>query len=132
MADVAAVLRATERERLRSLVEVDLPVARLLHAEDFVLITPGGTPLSKSKYLELVGSGALDYRRFEPVSEIDVLLGEGVAALRYRSWIENVSDGHNFAAHCWHTDCYRHGDDGWRWSGHRRRRSGRTRAMRRR
>jgi Domain of unknown function (DUF4440) len=113
VSEAADVLRAVERERLRALVEVDMTLAQLVHAEDFVLVTPRGGTLSKYDYLGLVSSGSLDYRRFEPVSDIDVLLDGDVAALRYRSWIENVSGGRVFASQCWHTDCYRYADDRW-------------------
>jgi ribosomal-protein-alanine N-acetyltransferase len=78
MSEQANRVRAIERERLRSLVEVDLPVARSLHAADFQLITPRGTALTKAEYLDLVTSGLLDYRRFEPTSDIEVLLGDRV------------------------------------------------------
>jgi len=40
-------LRATERARLRALVEANMDVARPLHADDFQLITPSGVALSK-------------------------------------------------------------------------------------
>jgi hypothetical protein len=48
---MAEQLRATERERLRALVEGDLEVADLLHACDFALITPSGIVLSKVEYV---------------------------------------------------------------------------------
>ena len=38
----AAVMRATERQRLRSLVEADMDAAGALHADDYQLITPPG------------------------------------------------------------------------------------------
>jgi hypothetical protein len=68
----AAEICGIERSRLRSLAEPDLELARLLHAVDYQLITPTGTPLSKEQYLGLISSGALRYRAFEPVSEIAV------------------------------------------------------------
>ncbi|HEU5326140.1 MAG TPA: nuclear transport factor 2 family protein, partial [Candidatus Limnocylindria bacterium] len=45
--DLAALLEATERRRLRALVDADLPTADALHADDYELITPGGSSLSK-------------------------------------------------------------------------------------
>ena len=44
--DETETLRATERERLRSLVEADVERARRLHADDFQLVTPAGVVLS--------------------------------------------------------------------------------------
>jgi hypothetical protein len=118
MCELGDVIRATERDRLRSLVEVDMAVAQSLHAEDFRLITPRGVALSKQDYLEMISSGRVDYHRFEPVSDIEVLLDDRVVALRYRSWIENSGEGQSFSAQCWHTDCYRLTDGRWQavWS----------------
>ncbi len=42
------VIRTTERERLRSLVDADLEVARRLHADDLQLINPAGNGLAPS------------------------------------------------------------------------------------
>jgi uncharacterized protein DUF4440 len=44
-------VRATERDRLRALVDADIAAARQLHADDFQLITPSGDSLSKDDYL---------------------------------------------------------------------------------
>lgn len=56
-------IRQVERERLRSLVEAHLEVARRLHADDFELINPLGTAITKQEYLGRVvwsqASGAL-------------------------------------------------------------------------
>ena len=57
----ADLIRATERERLRSLVEADMAVARSLHADDFQLINPRGEYFSKEQYLGGVASGEFDY-----------------------------------------------------------------------
>jgi hypothetical protein len=62
----AEELRATERQRLRSLVGADLDTARRLHADDFTLISPNGQSLSKDQYLEQIASGELDYLLWEP------------------------------------------------------------------
>jgi hypothetical protein len=45
----ADTIRGTERDRLRALVEGDLPRARHLHADDYQLISPHGDVLSKSE-----------------------------------------------------------------------------------
>ena len=44
-------LREIERARLRALVAGDMAAARALHADDFQLVTPLGTAISKEQYL---------------------------------------------------------------------------------
>ena len=85
---VADDLRELERRRLRSLVEVDLAAAEELHTPDFELVNPGGSTWSREKYLGGIASGDIDYRRFEPVSDIDVMVDGDLAVLRYRSAID--------------------------------------------
>ena len=113
-------LRDLERRRLRSLVEADLATAEALHASDFELVTPGGTRWSRSTYLGGIASGDIDYRRFEAVSEIDVLQDGDLAVLRYRSEIDiAVTGGVPGPLACEHLDVYVRGADGaWRvrWS----------------
>ncbi len=67
------LLPELERRRLRALVSADMATAGPLHAEEYWLITPAGSGLTKDGYLEAVASGELGYRVFEPVSEITVL-----------------------------------------------------------
>jgi len=88
VAEEAEHLRATERERLRALVQADLPVADRLHADDFQLITPVGVTFSKEQYLGAIASGDIDYRVWEPDSPIEVRLYERGAVLRYQSRLE--------------------------------------------
>ena len=111
-------LRRLERDRLRSLVKPDLAVARRLHADDYQLIPPGGSPLSGAEYLGGVESGSMRYVVFEPASEIAVLeLGEG-AALRYRARIDiRFADGRDGGLF-WHTDIWRRVHGRWQavWS----------------
>jgi hypothetical protein len=52
-------IRETERQRLRSLVEVYMPTAERLHADDFQLINPAGSPLTKREYLDSLRPGNL-------------------------------------------------------------------------
>ena len=116
-----AVIPATEllpdleRRRLRALVSGDMATAGPLHAEEYWLITPAGSGLTKDGYLEAVASGELGYRVFEPVSEITVLAGADLAVLRYQARI-SFDDDPGFV--CWHTDCYRLRDGTWQvvWS----------------
>ena len=62
----ADLIRATERERLRALVEANMEVVRQLHADDFQLINPLGQSLSKEQYLGGIASGDLDYLVWSP------------------------------------------------------------------
>jgi hypothetical protein len=104
MSSAAIVLPDLERLRLRALVEGDIDTAAALHADDYQLITPSGSPMTKDDYLGDVKSGRLPYRVFEPVSDIAVLGEAPVAVLRYRALI-SFAGGPGFT--CWHTDCYR-------------------------
>lgn len=115
----ADLLRATERKRLRALVEADMEVAHRLHADDFQLITPTGVALSKAQYLGMIASGELDYRVWEPDSSIEVRLYGKVAFMRYQSQLANI-DGEQQTGlrHYWHTDLYEQRDGHWQivWS----------------
>ena len=64
--DIADLVRATERERLRALVAADLTIADRLHADDFQLVNPGGRRPAKAQYLGGIASGYLNYRLWEP------------------------------------------------------------------
>jgi hypothetical protein len=112
----AAVMRDTERRRLRSLVEADYEAADALHADDYQLITPAGDALTKQEYLRRVVSRDLHYLIFEPVSEIAVWGSAEVAAVRYTARISLAGPGEPFT--CWHTDCYQMRDGRWQavWS----------------
>ena len=112
-------LADVERRRLRSLVEPDLELAARLHAPDFLLVHPGGGVWDRSYYLGGIADGTIDYRRFEPVSDIEVLVDGDVAVLRYRSLIDIAVEGQPAGElRCWHLDCYRRDQAGWRvrWS----------------
>ena len=73
---------AMERERLRSLVEVDMATAERLHAADFQLINPAGAALTKAEYLGSLKTGQLDYLAWEP-GDIAVRLYGSAAVIRY-------------------------------------------------
>jgi uncharacterized protein DUF4440 len=114
----ADLIRATERERLRALVDADIPVARQLHAADFQLITPSGDTLTKEDYLGAVASGEVDYLKWEPEA-IEVRLYGPAAIIRYRSLLEIVVRGHKAEpGRFWHTDAYEKRDGRWQvvWS----------------
>ncbi len=109
----SARIRELERQRLWALVHADMAVAESLHAPDFQLVNPHGGVLSRDDYLGAIGSGQIAYRRFEPISSIEVMVGDDVAVLRYRSQIHVEAQGGSEIVQCWHTDCYRRvaGDD---------------------
>ena len=60
------------RNQLQALVDADGDTLDLLLADDFVLVPPPGTPLTKDEYLGAVESGDLDFERFDPISPIEV------------------------------------------------------------
>jgi hypothetical protein len=100
-------VRATERERIRALVNGDLEVARQLHADDFQLVTPLGVVFSKEQYLGAVAVGDLHYLVCEFESPIEVRMYSEVALIRYQSQIEIVVQGQKYPrARYWHTDAY--------------------------
>ena len=111
----ASHLPDIERRRLRALADGDVATAAPLHADDYQLITPNGSAMTRDDYLGDVESGRLPYRVFEPVSDIVVLGDAPVAILRYQARI-SFDDGPGFT--CWHTDCYRLHDERWQvvWS----------------
>ena len=81
---MADQLRAIERERLRALVDADIPTANRLHADDFEIIYPQGGTLSKEQYLQRVASGDLNYLEWEP-GEIRVRMYSRSAVIRYKA-----------------------------------------------
>ncbi len=116
MSPIAAALRDLERKRLRALVAADEVTLEALHAPEFVLIHPGGGAWPRGRYLNDVLTGAVNYRRFEAVSEIQVIADGGLAVLRYRSAIDiHVRGREAGPLECWHTDCYRTTGDGAQW-----------------
>ncbi|MCM0673556.1 nuclear transport factor 2 family protein [Micromonospora phytophila] len=113
---LATEMANTERRRLRALVEVRLAEADALHAPDFELVHPSGGVWSKEQYLGGIASGDINYRRFEAVSSIDVMVDGDLAVLRYRSLIDIAVGGQEAGLlECWHVDCYRRDRDGGLW-----------------
>jgi Domain of unknown function (DUF4440) len=111
----SADLPDLERKRLRALLAADIKTAARMHAEDYQLVTPNGSEMTKDDYLGAIASGQLRYRVFEPVSDI-VVLGDGpVAVVRYQA---RISFDDRAGLRCWHTDCYRLRDELWQvvWS----------------
>ncbi len=110
----ATILPDIERFRA-ALARADLEAAGPLHADDYQLITPNGSEMTKNDYLGAIASRKLNYRVFEPVSDMAVLGDAPVAVLRYRARI-SFDDGPGFA--CWHPDCYEKRNGQWQavWS----------------
>ena len=115
MSSATALVPNIERQRLRALATADTVTAAPLHADDYWLITPNGSEMTKDDYLGAIASGQLRYQVFEPVSEIAVLGDAAVMVLRYQARI-SFDDGPGIT--CWHTDCYRLRDEVWQvvWS----------------
>ena len=114
----ADIIRATERERLRALVEANMEVARQLHADDFQLINPAGASSTKEQYLGAVASGEADYLIWEPKS-IEVRVYGDAAIIRYQSQIQIVIRGQDMGLRSsWHTDSYEKRNGRWQvvWS----------------
>jgi len=112
-AELADVIRATERARLQALVDADMVTADALHADDYQLITPGGASLSKAEYLAGIADGSLRYRRFDPDGEVQVRSWGSAAAARYEVIINVDADGTTYHDRCWHTDIYELRDGRW-------------------
>ena len=111
--DDADQLRAIEHERLRSLVDADMPAARRYHADDFQLINPNGGTMSKEQYLRQVADGALDYIEWQP-EEIRVKLYGNSAAIRYKAHLKvSVEGSPGRDVHFWHTDLYEKRNGQW-------------------
>jgi len=118
---LSQALVVIEERRLRALVAADAVELDALHDPDFVLVNPSGSAWSKADYVGGIISGRINYRRFEAVTDIEVLVDAALAVLRYRSAIDIHVQGQTAGPlQCWHTDCYRRisQDDPWRviWS----------------
>jgi hypothetical protein len=117
--DDVAELLATERRRLKALVDADDAVAREMHADDYQLITPSGKTYSKDEYLSDIASGVIRYRVFEPESDVAVQIFGDAGAVRYHARIDiRFASGGRDGGLFWHTDMYRRTDGRWQavWS----------------
>lgn len=107
-------LRATELERQHALVDADIAAIDALTADDFQLVPPPGTPLSREEYLGAVAAGAIDYLAFEPNSEMQVRLYGEAAAIRYLAHIDVVVTGlGHFGTDAWVTCVYERREGRW-------------------
>jgi hypothetical protein len=109
-------LAQLEAQRIDALRTVDTARFDVLHDDAYQLCNPTGTVWDKAEYRQRLTSGQLLYRRLETLSEVDVLLAETLAVLRYRCLIALRVDGTDIPAHeCQHIDVYIRADDGqWR------------------
>ncbi|GAA4733405.1 alpha/beta hydrolase-fold protein [Flavisolibacter ginsenosidimutans] len=114
-----ALIIKTERERIRSLVAANMPIAQQLHADDFQLITPTGNPLSKEQYLGMIGSKYLQYN-WEPGDITVKMYGDDAAVIRYTDKIFQVTVNGNLVndGRFTHTDLYEKRQGKWQavWS----------------
>lgn len=112
-------IRELERQRLRSLVDVDLDTARRLHSADFQLINPAGAALTREEYLGALESGQLDYVAWE-AGDITVKLFGNAAVIRYRDKQFDVNSGNNVVHRgpMYHTNVYERREGQWQivWS----------------
>jgi hypothetical protein len=112
-----AEIQATEQQRLRSLVDVDLDLARAIHSDDFQLVNPLGRASSKEQYLSSVSSGVMDYVEWEPGVMV-VRLYDRCAVVRYQSRAEMLIRGAPVAMRAWNMTLYEKQAGRWRavWS----------------
>lgn len=115
----AEYIRAIERQRLRSLVDVDLNTARRLHSEDFQLINPAGAVVTREEYFGVLQSGQLDYVAWD-AGEIAVKLFGNAAVIRYLDNRFDVNSGSNVVHRgpMYHTNLYERRGGQWQivWS----------------
>ncbi|NJN84698.1 MAG: SnoaL-like domain-containing protein [Caldilineaceae bacterium] len=84
--DEADLIRATELERLRAMVDADMETADRLHADNFQIIPPFGATMSREQFLGDVESGLVDFLVWEPATEIEVRQIGDMAVIRYKSF----------------------------------------------
>jgi hypothetical protein len=114
----ADLIRATERQRLRALVDANEELTRQLHADQFQLINPSGAAVSKEQYLEGIVTGEINYLVWEPES-MAVRIHGAMAIIRYQAQLEIIVRGQHIPLkRYWHTDSYEKHDGRWQvvWS----------------
>jgi len=111
----ATQLRQLEQDQLQALVDADRDALDLLLTDDFVLVPPPGTPLTKDEYLGAVESGDLDFEKFDPISPIEVSVYGTAAVLSYQSDIIATGAGVGTVHHqAWHTVVYEKTSGTWK------------------
>lgn len=105
-------LAQMEQQRTDALLTVDTARFDALHDNAYQLCNPTGTVWGKAEYLERLTTGQLAYSRLETTSDIDVLVSDTLAVLRYRCLIALRVDGTDIPAHeCQHIDIYIRAED---------------------
>jgi hypothetical protein len=114
----ADLICATERQRLRALVDANEEVTQQLHSDQFQLINPRGAAFSKAQYLGGIVTGEINYLVWEPES-MAVRIHGAMAIIRYQAQLEIIVRGQHFPLkRYWHTDSYEKHDGRWQvvWS----------------
>lgn len=102
-----AHLKQLEKQRIDALLAVDTARFDALHDDAYQLCNPTGTFWGKTEYLHRLTTGQLAYGRIASTSDIDVLISDTLAVLRYRCLIELRVDGTDIPPHeCQHLDVY--------------------------
>jgi hypothetical protein len=105
--DLTARLRRLERRRIEALLAVDTAELDTLHDDAYQLCNPTGIVWGKAEYMQRLTTGQLAYDRLAATSDIDVLVSNALAVLRYRCLIVVRVDGAEIPAHeCQHIDVY--------------------------
>ncbi|ALG10434.1 nuclear transport factor 2 family protein [Kibdelosporangium phytohabitans] len=113
--DLVARLRELEQRRIEALLAADTAELDTLHDDAYQLCNPTGTVWGKAEYVQRLATGQVVYDRLAATSDIDALVSNTLAVLRYRCLIEVRVDGAEIPAHeCQHIDVYAIGADG-RW-----------------
>lgn len=111
-----AELRAIENERLTDIVAADrdaTPLAAHL-GDEYLLVDVTGDEASKARYIDDLASGELDFRQFEPTSEILVRLHGRTAVVEHESDVDVAVAGVGVFRHPVRTTVvYERHDDGW-------------------
>ncbi|WP_405064809.1 nuclear transport factor 2 family protein [Kribbella sp. NBC_01510] len=61
-------LQEIELQRMKAVVDADLPFLARVYAEDCTLVPPAGDRLARKDFLDAVADGSLDFRSYELVS----------------------------------------------------------------
>jgi hypothetical protein len=86
-------LRKLEREKLAAFVAKDIETLQRIHARDFQMINPAGQELNRDDYLNGIALGFIEYRSWEPESQIQAIVYAEAAILRYRASVELAVQG---------------------------------------
>jgi hypothetical protein len=100
-------LAAIEQAREQALVGADTTAAGKFMADDFELVNPAGTKLSRDDYLDAVKAGIIDYLVFEPASPIAIDRFGDAAVLRFQVSFDLRVAGLRLTHQGWLTEVYK-------------------------